>query len=125
MKYLNIEKATDRYNGIMLDLCADHLTIGIPSYSEGTDGWNLRDMVAECDYLLSTYYDPGHTNYDMKDSDDEDERKAWRSETGKLKRFIAAYEQFISEMRTTEDHCSKYDNTPKKHKLKEGEHGQV
>lgn len=100
----------------MLDLCADHLTIGIPSYSEDTDGWNLRDMVAECDYLLSTYYDPGHTNYDMKDSDDEDERKAWRSETGKLKRFIAAYEQFIVEMSTTEDHGSKYDNTPKKHK---------
>lgn len=114
MKYLNIEKATDRYNGIMFDLCADHLTIGIPSYSEGTDGWNLRDMVAECDYLLSTYYDPGHTNYDMRSSDDEDERKAWRSETGKLKRFIRAYEPFIADMVCVDEHGSnRYDNNPK------------
>ena len=113
MKHLNLKSATERYNGIMLGMCADHLTIGIPSYSEGTDDWNLRDMVAECDYQLSTYYDPGCTNYDMRCSDDEDERKAWRSETGKLKRFIAAYEPFIRDMVCTESHGSdRFDNCP-------------
>lgn len=109
MKHLNMEKAIDRYNGIMFDLCADHLTIGIEGDSEGTDKWNLRDMVAECDYLLSTYYDDGHTNYDMRNSENEEERKAWKSETGKLRRFINAYVPFIQGMKCTEEHCSKYD----------------
>lgn len=113
MKHLNMERAIERYNGIMFDLCADHLTIGVPAYSEGTDGWNLRDMVAECDYLLSTYYDPNHNNGILRYDDDEECRKAWRSETGKLERFIKAYEPFVTDMVCTEGHCSdRYDNEP-------------
>ena len=109
MKNLNIESATKRYNNIMFDLCYEHNTIGT-RYSENTENWNLRDMVAECDYVLSCYYEDGHCNGDMRYSDDENERKMWKSETGKLKRFIEAYKPFIKDMKCVCGHCSNYDN---------------
>lgn len=108
MKHFNYEKAVKRYNGIMNALCYEHVTIGT-SLSENTDNWNIRDMVAECDYVLSTYYEGGHSNADMRYGD-EDERKAWRSETGYLIRFIKAYEPFITDVQCVSGHCSKYDN---------------
>lgn len=109
MKNLNMESAIKRYNNLMNDLCREHNTIGQP-LSENTEEWNLRDMVAECDYELSTYYEGGHCNEEMRHSDDEDERKTWRSEVGRLTRFIKAYEPFIDGMICAEGHCSKYDN---------------
>lgn len=110
MKTLNLEKAIDRYNGIMYDLCREGYTIGPDGVS--TDAWNLRDMVAECDYVLSTYYEPGHVNYDMRFSEYPEDRdvKTWRSETGRLCRFINAYWPFAQALLCTEAHCSKYDN---------------
>ena len=105
MKNLNIETAIKRYNDLMFALCREHNTIGT-SYSENTDGWNLRDMVAECDYTLSTYYEAGHANAEMKEED----QKTWKSETGKLKRFIEAYKPFIGGLKCTTGHCSQYDN---------------
>ena len=63
-------------------------------------------MVAECDFQLSTYYENGHANYDMRTED----RKQWISETGKLKRFIAHWEPYITDMVCAEGHCSKYDH---------------
>lgn len=109
MKQLNIAAATKRYNDLMFSLCYEHNTIGT-KLSEDTEGWNLRDMVAEVDYVLSGYYESGHMNAEMRYSDDEEERKAWRSETGKLKRFINAYEPFIGDLVCVSGHCSKYDN---------------
>lgn len=109
MKNLNMEKAIERYNDLMFSLCYEHNTIGT-SYSESTDGWNLRDMVAETDYVLSCYFESGHINADMRYSDDEEERKAWLSETGRLKRFIEAYKPFIDDFRCVIGHCSQYDN---------------
>lgn len=109
MKNLNIEAATKRYNSIMYGMGYEHLTIGT-NLSEGTDNWNLRDMVCECDYQLSAYYEDGNINADLRYSDDPNDRKAWASETGKLKRFIAAYSPFIKDMRCTEGHCSRFDN---------------
>lgn len=108
MKHLNMKTAVERYNGIMFYICREHVTIGT-RFSEDTEGWNIRDMVAECDYQLSTYYEEGHCNGDMRYSDDEDERKAWKSETGKLKRFIKAYEPFIEDVVCKKGHCSQYD----------------
>lgn len=105
MKQLNMEKVIERYNGIMCCIAYEHCTIGT-SFSESTDGWNLRDMVAECDYILSTYYEPGHANEEMKHED----YKAWKSDTGKLQRFIKAYEPYITEMKCVSGHCSRYDN---------------
>ena len=109
MKHLNMKKAIERYNDLMMRLCYEHVTIGT-RFSEGTEDWNIRDMVAEADYVLSCYYEEGHCNGDMRYSDDEEERKLWRSETGRLKRFINAYEPFIEGVRCSENHCSDYDN---------------
>lgn len=105
MKTLNLEKAIKRYNNIMFCLAYEHVTIGT-EFSENTEDWNIRDMVAECDYLLSTYYESGHCNAGMKQED----YKAWKSETGKLQRFIKAYEPFIENVKCVSGHCSVYDN---------------
>ena len=109
MKKVNMVSAIRRYNDIMEHIGYEHNTIGT-KYSEGTEEWNLRDMVAEADYALSCYYEVGHCNEEMRHSEYEDERKMWRSETGKLKRFIEAYEPFIKDMVCAEGHCSRFDN---------------
>lgn len=109
MKKLNMESAIRRYNDLMYYLAREHNTIGEP-LSEHTENWNLRDMVAECDYELSTYYEGGHMNEEMRRSDDPEERKIWRAEVGRLTRFIKRYEPFIGDMVCTVGHCSKYDN---------------
>lgn len=108
MTEARIKRATERYNNIMTFIAREHLTIGT-RFSEDTEGWNLKDMVAECDYQLRTYYESGHTNEEMRRGD-EGERKAWVSETEKLKRFIFAYLPAINGMNCTAGHCSKYDN---------------
>ena len=82
--------AKNYYNKIMNDLCLEYLTIGT-AYSEDTENWELKDMVAECKYQLSTYYEPGHCNYELK----EDAPETWRNETSRLKRFIKKYEPII------------------------------
>ena len=105
MKQLNMEKITERYNNIMCSICYEHCTIGT-DFSESTEGWNLRDMVAECDYTLSTYFECGHANAEMK----QECYKTWKSDTGKLQRFIKAYEPYIDGMKCVSGHCSKYDN---------------
>lgn len=108
-KTLDIKKAIKRYNGIMNDLAYEHNTIGT-KLSENTENWNIRDMVAECDYVLSTYYEDGHINGDMRYSDNLEERKMWKNETGRLKRFIETFEPFIADIQCTSGHCSEYDN---------------
>lgn len=108
-KKLNMATAIKRYNDIMMNIGYEHNTIGTV-YSEDTDNWNLRDMVAECDYTLSCYYEDGHCNAEMRYSDDPEERRMWKSETGRLQRFIKAYEPFIGDMVVAMGHCSSYDN---------------
>lgn len=107
MKTFNLEKATKRYNNIMGSICREYLTIGT-QFSENTDNWTIRDMVAECDYQLSCYYEGGNSNADLRYGDAE-ERKAWRSETGKLIRFINAYAPFIKGVPEITRHNSQYD----------------
>ena len=109
MKNMNFEDAKKRYNDIMYCICREHLTIG-ETLSEDTENWNIRDMVAECDYQLSTYYEVGHCNEEMR-REDEEGRKMWYSETGKLKRFIEAYKPFIEGIKCAAGHCSRYDNS--------------
>lgn len=98
-------QALRKYNEIMECLCLEHNTIGC-ELSEDTDDWNLRDMVAECDYQLSTYYENGHANYDMRYED----RKTWLSETGKLKRFINHWAPYCYGIKCASGHCSRFDN---------------
>lgn len=107
MSKLNMKKVIERYNDIMISCCREYATIGL-SYSEDTDNWNLRDMVAECDYILSTYYEPGHCNCEMRYGDD-DEKRTWRSETGRLQRFINRYKEEALKMPCTCYHCSPLD----------------
>lgn len=109
MKILNIESAIKRYNCIMEVVGYEHRTINT-NFSENTEGWNIRDMVAECDYILSCYFENGNCRSEMRYSDDLEERKIWKSETGKLKRFIEAYKSFIGELKCVSGHCSQYDN---------------
>lgn len=114
MKNLNIEKAIQRYNDIMESIGYEHNTIGT-RFSEDTENWNIRDMVAECDYALSTYYEEGHANEELRHLGDED-KKMWLSETGRLKRFIKTYEPFIDDVICEVNHCSNYDNRTKEEK---------
>ena len=106
---LNIKTAVKRYNSIMGFLGYEHNQIDT-LYSENTENWNLGDMVAECDYVLSTYYEYGHVNEALRHSQDLEERKMWKSETCRVARFIKAYEPFIQNMQCITGHCSIYDN---------------
>ena len=107
MKKFSMKRAVKTYNNIMFDIYREHLTINT-DFSENTDNWNLRDMVSECDYQLSTYYEIGHINESLRDGD-ENERKTWKSETRRLKRFINNYAPYTKGMEVTQGHCSKYD----------------
>lgn len=99
-----MKRAIRTYNGIMEATGYEHNQIGT-WYSENTENWNLRDMVAECDYTLSTYYEEGHCNCDLK----EYEPNTWRKHTTRLKNFIKRYEPYIKDMKCYEGHCSGYD----------------
>lgn len=110
----DFEKAVKKYNDIMMELCWEHSTIGT-SYSEGTEKWNLRDLVAEADYLLSCYSEPGHCRYEDR-LDGEDEYRTWRREKGLLERFIKKWLPMTENMKCTEGHCSQYDNQEKERK---------
>lgn len=106
MKHLNFERAKDRFDGIADEwMYEDALTVYNPN-------WNIRDLVAEMDYLLSTFYDEGHTHYMMIDPiyANEESRKEWRSAVGKIKRFITAYTPFIEGVTCADSHGSKFDN---------------
>lgn len=104
MKRVNLASAIKKYNEIMWNICYEHNTIGT-ILSEGTENWNLRDMVAECDYVLSTYYEDGHYNCELK----HDDYSQWRKEVEYLTRFIKRYEPFIGDMTCVSGHCSQYD----------------
>ena len=119
MKELNLKKAIDRYNSIMMDFCWEHCTIGT-SYSECTEEWNLRDMVSEAQYHLDTCYEEGNLQaegsdlqelYDMGYSDCsvKEIRKEWLSKTRRLRNFIEAYKPYITELKCFVGHCSKFD----------------
>lgn len=102
MKNLNMETAIKRYNELMEITGREYKTIGT-KHSEGTEGWGLREMVAECEYVLSSYNEGGSCNSDMQYSDDLEERKLWKSHTGKLERFIKTYEPFAEELAKQEE----------------------
>lgn len=109
MKNLNMEKAIERYNGIMFDMCLEFNTIGT-NFSEIHEEWNIRDLVAECDYQLGLFYEDGTMQYEDLHSEDEYTKKQAISQVGKLKRFISAYKPFIDGLKCVIGHCSQYDN---------------
>ena len=84
-------KSRARYNKIMFELGMEHRTIGT-DYSENTYNWGIAEMVNECKYQLDMHYSSGTSYADMRYDDDLEIRKQWKSEVGKLSRFIKAYE---------------------------------
>lgn len=103
-------KAVERYNDIMNWMGYEHKSIGT-RFSEGTEDWNLRDMVAECDYVLATFYECGHSNYEMLNGyDGDDGIEMAKQEVQELKGFIWRYRADalkLNEM--AKRHCSQYD----------------
>lgn len=79
-----MEKIRERYKKLMRELSLEYL-------ADEADGLTVADMVKECEYQLSNYYEDGHSCGDMRYDEDPNVRKLWISETGKLKRFINKY----------------------------------
>lgn len=103
-------KAVEEYNNIMYKLGYEHNTIGT-RFSEDTEDWNLRDMLAECDYVLDTYSESGHANYEMlHGSDGKDGIEQAEKEIAELKKFLKKYDKEGTKLNTMAcRHCSKYD----------------
>ena len=100
------------YNQIMNDICREYLTIG-ERYSEGTQNWNLRDMVSEMQYTLDRYMDKDCIYW--QDAHDETQPshnpwlKEWKNVIARMRRFINKYKDEAMQMNCTEGHCSIYD----------------
>ena len=86
-------KAKERYNKIMFGLGMEHRTIGT-EYAENTNDWGIAEMVKECKYQLEMHFSPETSYGDMRYDDDSNVRKQWKSEVGKLQRFINAYQDY-------------------------------
>lgn len=131
-KTIDFEKAKAEYNSIMFDYCWEHCTIGT-SFSENTEGWNLRDMVSEAQYHYETCYEEGHgesegrcPEYLKLDSScvlsqekyryvihHNEQEKAlhehWLRKTRRLRNFIRKYEKHIQDIQCVDGHCSNFD----------------
>ena len=103
-------KVKAKYNDIMDALGYEHKTIG-NDWSDGTEDWNVRDMVAECDGVLNTFYESGHSNEALKNSDSAEDKAFWRRSVKNLCKFIKDYNSQAKDMVCNGYHCSdKYDN---------------
>lgn len=114
------EEAKKRYNGMMNDFGLEYLTIG-QRLSEDTDGWNIRDMVSECQYQLDVCYEDGNSNsdgryildymdmYGSTYDEAEDAHKSWLSKTMRLRNFIKKYKEAALKMQCSVGHCSQFD----------------
>lgn len=119
-KEMIFEEAKKRYNRMMNDFCLEHLTIGT-NFSEDTDGWNIRDMVSECQYQLDVCFEDGNANsegrytyeymemYGTTYEDAEEIHKDWLSKTMRLRNFIRKYKTEALKVKCTTGHYSKFD----------------
>ena len=76
---------------------------------ERRNNWNLRDMVSEVQYILDFYHEPESVFYESAHSDDPEERRRYREDVAKMRKFIRTYEAEALTMKCTDGHCSKYD----------------
>ena len=60
---LDIRNAIKTYNQLVIDFGYD---CDIIDGNPDTENWNLKDMVAEVEYIRSTYYDKNHVNSKLK-----------------------------------------------------------
>ena len=90
MKKSITEKAINEYNELCFAYGLEHCTVNT-EYSEGTENYNLRDMIAELDYY-------NHTDALMDD------------EKYEINKFIKKYEKYAKGLKCNVHHCSrKYD----------------
>lgn len=115
----NFEKAKKTYNDIMYDCGLDYLTIGTNSTEdkENQNKWNIRDLVAECDYQLSMFYEDGTLqNADLYDetnggaNNPHSPQGTARYCIARLRGFITYYKNYINGVCAHEAHSSNYDN---------------
>ena len=92
------------YNALMLDLGYPDKTIGL-DFSGDTANWNIRDVVAEIEYIRSTFYDKDHDNAKIRDEDP----LLFNRLTSRLRYFIRTYKPYIEDVKATTKHNSKYD----------------
>ena len=114
------EKAKQEYNEIMYSIGIEFATIGT-NFSEGTEGWNLRDMVSEMQYHLDCCYEDGNANadgrsisflmntYGMDVETAHDEHTGWLTKTRMLRAFINKYKKEALALNCAMCHCSKFD----------------
>lgn len=100
-KGFDFSKAVERYNDIMKTLGRDKYTIGL-STSIGTENWNIRDMVAECNSVLAMYHTDAYVN--------KFPQGLWDSITDMLSGFVKEYEAYIKDVVCTIRHGSRFDN---------------
>lgn len=109
---MDTNKAIKTYNSIMNSICHEFATIGT-RLSQGTEKWNLRDMVSEMQYTLDIWTDPSCEPYqDAHDSNQPFDKPwllDWVVKTTNMKRFIETYKEEALTMSCTEGHCSKFD----------------
>lgn len=99
------------YNKIVNKLGLEYLQVGTRfTENKNSKYWNLRDLVAELDYQLSTYREFGHANYEELHSSDRYDRLQAMRECRMLKDFINRYESYVSRLHCYEGHCSRFDN---------------
>ena len=77
------QTALKRYNSIVFSTGREHKSIGT-EFSEGTDGWNLADMVEECIYQY-------RFRIDCMNETSGEERAEWRKERDMYARFIKRF----------------------------------
>lgn len=102
----NEEAIIKRFNKLMTDIGATGSRID--KENKINSSWNVRDMVAEAEAQHKLRYSLSPSALGITDKD---ELKTFNSEKGKIERFIKAFEPLISQLTTTENHNSKYDNT--------------
>lgn len=104
--------AITQYNNIMRDICREYNTIGT-SFSEGTEGWTIRDMVSEMQYTLDIYNDEGciylEEAHDETQPADKPWYKEWINQKRRMERFIEKYKGEAAKAECTMRHCSIYD----------------
>lgn len=72
------------------------------------DGWNLKDMIYEAEYLLGCYYEPGNIRYD-ETLTDKDAFKAWKKEIKMLRKWLEDFRPYSIGIEPTVHHLNWYD----------------
>lgn len=121
MKESTLQQAKVEYNKLMKSLGLDYNTVDT-DYCEGTDGWNLKDMICEAKYQLELFFETGTVQYDDLHSIKKYKHITFNqistysklfvvSENAKkdvknLRAFINKYKKFVKDMQCVTEHCS-------------------